>query len=196
MDELRLIRKKIKKQLDKKRYEHTLGVMYTAASMAMRYSCDIEKAMLAGLLHDCAKCFSEEEQVKMCDKYQLLLSDIEYDNPALVHPKLGVYLARTLYQIEDIEVLNAILNHTTGCPDMTLLDKIIYISDFIEPSRNQIPNLKKIRELAFVNIDQALVAVLKSSLVFLEENHQKIDSMTIDTYNYYKNIVNNKQQDN
>lgn len=196
MDELRLIRKKIKKQLDKKRYEHTLGVMYTAASMAMRYSCDIEKAMLAGLLHDCAKCFSEEEQVKMCDKYQLLLSDIEYDNPALVHPKLGVYLARTQYQIEDIEVLNAILNHTTGCPDMTLLDKIIYISDFIEPSRNQIPNLKKIRELAFVNIDQALVAVLKSSLVFLEENHQKIDSMTIDTYNYYKNIVNNKQQDN
>ena len=68
------ISKKLEKKLKPDRYRHTKGVMYTAASMAMRYSCDIEKAMLAGLLHDCAKCFSEEEQVKMCDKYQLLLS--------------------------------------------------------------------------------------------------------------------------
>lgn len=196
MDELRLIRKKIKKQLSKERYEHTLGVMYTAASMAMKYGYDIERALLAGLLHDCAKCFSEEEQIRMCEEYQILLSDIEYENPALVHPKLGVYLARKQYQVEDTEVLNAILNHTTGCPDMKLLDKIIYISDFIEPSRNQIPNLKEIRELAFTNIDQALLAAMKSSLIFLEHNHRKIDPMTTNTYNYYKDIEKSKQQDN
>ena len=113
------IRRKLIAELDKERYEHTLGVMYTAASM------------LAGLLHDCAKCIPGENKIKMCEKYHLNVSEVERENPSLLHAKLGAFLAAKKYHIEDKEIINAIASHTTGHPHMTLLEKIIYIADYI-----------------------------------------------------------------
>lgn len=180
------IRRKLMTELDKERYEHTLGVMYTAASMAMSHDEDVEKALLAGILHDCAKCITSESKLKMCDKYHLNVSDIEKENPGLLHAKLGAFLAAKKYNVEDKDIINAIASHTTGRPGMSLLEKIIYIADYIEPGRRELPNMAVVRKLAFEDIDLCLYRILKDSLVYLHSKNMPIDPMTEKTYDYYK----------
>lgn len=177
-------------ELDTERYEHTLGVMYTAASMAMRYDEDVEKALLAGLLHDCAKCISGENKIKLCNKYHLSVSEVEKKNPSLLHAKLGAFLAAKKYHIKDKDVINAIASHTTGCPNMTLLDKIIYIADYIEPGRKELPNMAEVRKLAFTDINECLYRILEDSLVYLNSKNISVDPMTEKTYLYYKTKLN------
>ena len=116
-EELKQISRKLSKILKKDRYNHTLGVMYTAASLAMCYGADIRKAMTAGLLHDCGKYLSAEEQIRLCRKKNISLTESELEMPALVHAKLGAYLARYEYGITDPDILDAITYHTTGRPD-------------------------------------------------------------------------------
>ena len=152
--EIEKISKKLKKELNEDRYRHTQGVMYTSAALAMRYDVDMRKALLAGLLHDCAKCIPGNKKIEMCEKYNLDITDIERKNPSLLHAKLGAYLAKDKYDIDDEEILIAIQSHTTGRPDMNLLEKIIYIADYIEPGRRELPNMAEVRHLAFENIDE------------------------------------------
>ena len=184
------IRRKLMTELETERYEHTLGVMYTAASMAMRYDEDVEKALLAGLLHDCAKCISGENKIKLCNKYHLSVSEVEKKNPSLLHAKLGAFLAAKKYHIKDKDVINAIASHTTGCPNMTLLDKIIYIADYIEPGRKELPNMAEVRKLAFTDINKCLYRILEDSLVYLNSKNISVDPMTEKTYLYYKTKLN------
>lgn len=183
------IRRKLIAELDKERYEHTLGVMYTAASMAMCHGEDVEQALLAGLLHDCAKCIPGENKIKMCEKYHLNVSEVERENPSLLHAKLGAFLAAKKYHIEDKEIINAIASHTTGHPHMTLLEKIIYIADYIEPGRPELANMEEVRHLAFRNIDECLYRILEDSLEYLNRLSKPIDPMTEKTYNYYKAVL-------
>lgn len=183
------IRRKLIAELDKERYEHTLGVMYTAASMAMCHGADVEQALLAGLLHDCAKCIPGENKVKMCEKYHLNVSEVERENPSLLHAKLGAFLAAKKYHIEDKEIINAIASHTTGHPHMTLLEKIIYIADYIEPGRPELANMEEVRHLAFRNIDECLYRILEDSLEYLNRLSKPIDPMTEKTYDYYKTVL-------
>ena len=183
------IRRKLIAELDKERYEHTLGVMYTAASMAMCYGADVEQALLAGLLHDCAKCIPGENKIKMCEKYHLNVSEVERENPSLLHAKLGAFLAAKKYHIEDKEIINAIASHTTGHPHMTLLEKIIYIADYIEPGRPELANMEEVRHLAFRNIDECLYRILEDSLEYLNRLSKPIDPMTEKTYDYYKTVL-------
>ena len=183
------IRRKLIAELDKERYEHTLGVMYTAASMAMCHGADVEQALLAGLLHDCAKCIPGENKIKMCEKYHLNVSEVERENPSLLHAKLGAFLAAKKYHIEDKEIINAIASHTTGHPHMTLLEKIIYIADYIEPGRPELANMDEVRHLAFRNIDECLYRILEDSLEYLNRLSKPIDPMTEKTYDYYKTVL-------
>ena len=118
--ELTAIRKKLEKKLKEERYIHTLGVMYTAASMAMRHGADVQKAMTAGLLHDCGKYCDVNEQILLCRKHHIKLSDAELEVPALIHARLGAYFAEYEYGITDSEILDAITYHTTGRPAMTI----------------------------------------------------------------------------
>ena len=180
------IKRKVKKQLDKERYQHTLGVAYTAASMAMRYNSDMENAFTAGLLHDCAKCIPNEEKYSMCEKYSIELDDTEKVCPYLVHAKLGAYIAEHTYGIKSAEITDAIRTHTTGCPDMTLLQKIIFTADYIEPNRSEAPDLQKIRVLAFSDLDAAVTEILKDTLGYLDaKDDRPVDPMTKITYDYY-----------
>lgn len=179
------LKKDLKKEMDDSRFEHTLGVMYTCAALAMRYEYDLEKAMLAGLLHDCAKCMPNAKKLKMAEKHHLEISSLERKNPFMLHAKLGAFLAKKKYDIEDEEILNAIRWHTTGRPDMTLLDKIVYVSDYIEPRRDKAPNLPKIRQLAFMDLDQALIKILEDTLGYLGDSAEYVDAMTKKTYDYY-----------
>lgn len=187
---LEQIKKQIHQLQDGARFEHTVGVMYTAAALAMRYGADMEQAMMAGLLHDCAKSYSSEKKISLCNAYGLSISDAEAKNPGLLHAKLGAYMAEHTYEIADQEIIDAIAYHTTGRPDMTLLDKIIYIADYIEPNRNQAPNLESLRQQAFIDIDACLYAILKASLEYLQTRSEVIDPMTEATYLYYKKLRN------
>lgn len=188
---LKKIRKAMEKSQDNKRYEHTLGVTYTAAALAMRYDADIKNAQLAGLLHDCAKCLSDEKLLSICEKHNISMSEIEKRNPFLLHAKVGSYLAMKKYKINDADIIHAILNHTTGRPGMSLLEKILFVSDYIEPGRRQAPNLKEIRKVAFVDLDEALIMILGDTLKYLKSTTGEIDPMTEKTYEYYKQLKDN-----
>ncbi len=180
------LKKKVKKVLDPERYQHTLGVAYTASALAMRYETDIEKAFIAGLLHDCAKCIPNDEKRKLCEEYGISLTETELAVPSLIHAKLGAYLAEHAYGIEDREILDAIRTHTTGEPKMNLLQKIIFTADYIEPNRNTAPNLQEIRQLSFTDLDRAICRILEDTLNYLNKRKDSaIDPATQKTYEYY-----------
>lgn len=183
------IRKTLEKILDEKRFEHTLGVAYTASALAMRYDGNVKKAEIAGLLHDCAKCIDNDKKLSMCQKYNININEFEKKNPFLLHAKLGSFLAMKKFNVNDKDVINAILNHTTGRPEMSLLEKILYVADYIEPNRVQAPNLKEIRKLAFVDLDQAVFEILKDTLCYLESVEDAVDPMTQRTYEYYNSLL-------
>ena len=184
--EVKEIKKKLKKSLDKQRYQHTLGVMYTAGCLAMANGYSIEKAMLAGLLHDCAKCLSTEKKIGLCVKKNIDITEVEIANPGLLHAKAGMVLAEEEYGVKDTDILHAIRVHTTGEADMGLLDKILFVADYIEPRRDKAPNLKEIRKLAFMDLDLALLKILEDTLGYLGDSPEEVDSMTRETYEYYK----------
>lgn len=195
MKEINLERyqKKIKAKLDKERFEHTIGVMYTAGALAMRYEYDVQSAMLAGLMHDCAKCIPNDKKIALCEKNNINITDLERANPFLLHAKLGAFLAMHKYRIRDKEIISSILNHTTGKPNMELLDKIIYIADYIEPRRDKAPHLEERRKTAFIDIDKAMYEILSDTLEFLKDKPGDIDPMTEKAYDYYKQIINAKE---
>ena len=188
---MKKIKKYLKKHLTKERYHHTVGVAYTAMSMAMKYNPQPDnnefmiKAEIAGLLHDCAKCMDNDKKIRICNKNQISYSKIEAENPYLLHGKVGAYIARKEFDILDEDILNAIIWHTTGRPNMSLLEKIIFVADYIEPSRRPIPELNLIRQLAFTDINQAVIKILENTLKYLNEKGNPIDDMTQKTYDSY-----------
>lgn len=190
VDDLDELKEKVRKSQKESRFAHTLGVVETAIQLAKQYQVDVKKAEIAALLHDCAKGLGGHEQLQLCKKYGLIITEAEERNPFLLHAKLGAYLAKADYGIDDEEILDAIRWHTTGRPEMTQLDKIIYIADYIEPNRNQAPNLDEIRHLATLSLDECLYAILKATLAYLETKKDVIDPMTEQTYLYYKKYLN------
>ena len=180
------IQDKLKIALDEPRYEHTVGVMYTAGCMAMAYGYDIKKAMLAGLLHDCAKCMTHEERVSLCEANQVEVTASEHENKAILHAKSGAILAKKEYHITDEEILHAIAVHTTGEPEMNTLDKIIYIADYIEPGRDKAPNLDFIRALAYHDLDACMAQILDDTLNYLHSRGGSIDPATSEAHEFYK----------
>lgn len=188
---MKKIKKYLKKHLTKDRYHHTLGVAYTAVAMAMRYNPDIKnsdfikKAEIAGLLHDCAKCMDNDKKLKICDRNNIPYTEFEASHPYLLHGKVGAYIARTKFDISDEDILQAIAWHTTGRPEMSLLEKIVFIADYIEPARRPIPELDEIRQLAFIDIDKTMEKILLNTLKYLEAKGNPIDKMTQTTYDSY-----------
>lgn len=188
------MQKKLAKYLDENRYEHTLGVMFTCASLAMVHGYDLKDAQAAGLLHDSAKCIPNKKKLKICAEHHIPVSDFEKEHPFLLHAKLGAYIAKTKYNVTDEEILSAITYHTTGKPDMTMLEKIVYIADYIEPARNKAPRLAEIRKLAFEDLDECMYQILKDTLTYLDENPDDVDSATKDAYVYYTTIHEDRQR--
>jgi predicted HD superfamily hydrolase involved in NAD metabolism len=178
-------RKEMQDALKSERFDHTLGVAYTAANMAAIFDADNQKALIAGYLHDCAKNLDHEEQIKICKKNGIEITDVERRNPSLIHAKAGMCLARTKYGIEDEEILNAIRWHTTGHPGMTTLEKIVFIADFIEPNRKPLEHMDIIRKEAFRDLDACMLLILRDTLNYLKNIDKECDSMTQDTYEYY-----------
>ena len=183
------IQNQLRKKQTERRFLHILGVQYTSASLAMRYGADMNKALMAGLLHDCAKHMTADKLIKTCERHGIVITAAEQKSPYLLHAKVGAYLASEKYGVNDREILDAICCHTTGKPAMTLLEKIVFVADYIEPSRNQAPNLEQLRKKSFENIDEAVYLILKQTLAYLYRKKQAVDEQTEVTFNYYKDLV-------
>jgi predicted HD superfamily hydrolase involved in NAD metabolism len=184
MDRAEMV-KKLKSKLTEKRFVHSIGVEYTAATLAFKHGADVEKARIAGLLHDCAKCIPTDEKLKKAKKIGLSINKSEKKNPDLLHGKLGAYIVKEKYGISDKEILSSITYHTTGHPDMCLLDKIIFVADYIEPNRKMIRDLTEIRKEAYEDLDKCVIHILKNTLEYLDKGNAVIDEMTKKTYDYY-----------
>ena len=143
------------------------------------------KALVAGLLHDCAKCIPNDKKLKLCRKNGIEVTPFEEKAPFLLHAKLGAWMAEHEYHVSDPAILSAIACHTTGKPDMSLLDKIVFIADYIEPGRNKAPGLPEIRRLSFTDIDQALIRILSDTLDYLASSNDPIDPATQNVLDYY-----------
>ena len=177
---------KLRDKLPAKRFEHSIGVEYTAGTLAFLYGVDCERAMIAGLLHDCAKYVPNDKKIRKCEKRGIAISECEYQNPELLHAKLSAVYAKEKYGVADEEVLSAIACHTTGKPDMTTLEKIIYIADFIEPNRNMLSEMDIIRKEAYTDLDTCLLHILHNSMNHLCKKGSVVDPLTNETYKYYR----------
>ena len=189
--------KKLRKELDYDRYRHTVGVMFTSAALAMRYGYDLNHAQTAGLLHDCAKCIPNEKKLKLCDKYGLEVTETEKKAPYLLHAKLGSYLAKEKFGVDDPQILGAIRWHTTGKPAMTLLEKIVFMADYIEPMRQKAEILPVVREAAFQDLDHAVYLTLRDTLRYLGKGGaaREVDEMTEKAFQYYEMVMAEKEND-
>lgn len=174
--------------LPRKRYLHSVAVAHLAAAYAVSLGYSPEKALIAGILHDCAKAYSDEQLVADCDKYTISVTEVERRNGFLLHGKLGAFYARTKYFITDEEILSAISYHTTGRPGMTDLEKVVFLADYLEPFRTQPtePALNEIRRIAFQDIDKAVYLALKNTLQYLKETGQETDMTTAETYEEFR----------
>ena len=134
-----------------------------------------------------------KKKLKICAEHHIPVSDFEKEHPFLLHAKLGAYIAKTKYNVADPEILSAITYHTTGKPEMTMLEKIVYIADYIEPARNKAPRLAEIRKLAFEDLDECMYEILKDTLEYLEEDSaDDIEPTSREAYIYYKELHNKR----
>ena len=152
---------KLKTMLKPDRFEHSLGVRDTAVHLAKIFGADEKKAEIAGLLHDNAK--NMDNLYERCRDLEVELDEFEQKTPTLVHAKLGAETAKCEFGISDAEIISAIRWHTVGKPDMTLLEKIIFVADLTEPNR-KFPDLAEIRKISEKNIDEALFMCVEATI--------------------------------
>lgn len=186
--EWKKIEEEVQKVLTKHRFEHTIGVTYTCASLAMCYHYDVTTARVAGLLHDCAKNMSDEELLRECKKANIKINEVEKVSPYLLHGKLGAFYAKEKYGVDSQEIQSAIAYHTTGKENMSVLEMIVFVADYIEPNRKELPRITEIRYAAFQNLEHATSMILENVYQFLKETKDEsaIDPMTKKAYEFYK----------
>lgn len=145
-----------------KRIPHVLGTEQEAIRLAERYGADVEKARVAALLHDCTKKLEMEEQLALCRKYGIQLDELEQQALKLLHAKTGAAVARDVFGVDN-EIYSAIWYHTTGRANMTKLEKIIYLADYMEPSRN-FPGVDRLRKVCYEDLDRGLLLGLEMTI--------------------------------
>lgn len=174
---------KLIQSIGEKRYQHSKRVMEIGLKLAYKYNADIEKTKIAAILHDCGKIADKTKMLKRVDDFGIILDTCMEYNHELLHGPLGCEIARTEYGINDIEILDAIYYHTTGKENMSILDKIIYIADYIESGRS-FEGVEQVREIAFIDIDRSIILAMENTIKFLLENDKLIHPNTIKSRNY------------
>ena len=173
----------LKKNLDDERYEHSIGTAETASELAEKFGLEPQRAYLAGLVHDCAKCLPKAEMLKIMNG--LAVDECEMINPKTYHAPVGAYLARKEFGINDDEILSAVRWHTLGKMNMSEFEKIVFVADKIEPRTRPVEYINKIKpRLAEENgLDMALLECFKGTIKSLADRELKICMSTIDIYN-------------
>lgn len=180
---MNLKEKELKKSIGLFRYEHSLRVLETAVKLNRIFNVDIEKIETAALFHDCGKIGTPKIILNEIIDKKIMISEEDKKSPEVLHSILGRHLAEHKYGIQDKDVLNAIRYHTTGRPNMSILEKIIFLSDYIEPGR-EFEGVTKARELAEKNINESIIYAMKSTVNFLKEKKMYIHKDTLDGLNY------------
>lgn len=182
----------LKENLNEKRYIHTLGTADCAKELAKQFGLNQDKAYLAGLLHDCAKCFSNEKLLDIIHQH-LDVEECEMLNYKTLHAPVSAYIAETEFKITDKEIISAIRWHTLGRLDMTDFEKIVFIADKIEPNTRDKEYSDKIRELLDQDngLNKALLKCYKETIKSLVKRDLKICLLTIEIYNKLQDLVQN-----
>ena len=178
------LREKVLEHLDEHRVAHVAGCESEAVRLAMHWGEDPELAAEAGILHDITKSLSYDEQLQLCEKYGIINNNSELEAPKLLHAKTGAAMARELFGVSDT-VYEAIRWHTTGKPDMSLLEKILYLADYIEPTRD-FEGIDELRELAFSDLDGAMALGLGMTIDEIRRSGREPYVDTLDAYAWYK----------
>jgi len=178
-------------QIGTERYNHSLRVIETAVELGRIYNADIKKVKIAALYHDCGKVGSTDQIMRIAIENNVKLSEEDKKSPETIHTKLGEYIAQHKYHITDEDILNAIKHHTTGRPEMSLLEKIIFIADYIEPKR-EFPGVEKVREESKKDLNKSILTALKNTINYLKSKNEYIHKDTIDACNF---INKNRRSD-
>lgn len=181
----------LKDNLNEKRYIHSIGTAECARELATKFGVDEEKAYVAGLLHDCAKCFSYEESVEISDKY-LSIDEEERNNHKTIHAPVGAYIAENKFGVTDKEMISSIRWHTLGRIDMSDFEKIIFIADKIElrtRTEAYADNIRKVLDEEN-GLNKAMLACYKETIKSLVNRNLRICTATVDIYNKLEEIVN------
>ena len=169
--------------LEPGRIAHVAGCESEAVTLARAWGEDPDAAATAGILHDITKKFRGGEQLNLCRKYGIVYDEVEARNTAVLHARTGAAMARELFHVSP-EIQSAIRWHTTGRPDMTTLEKILYLADYIEPTRD-FPGLGKLRKLAYKDLDGAMALALSMCLDDLRSRGREVYKDTLDAYRWY-----------
>lgn len=180
--EFQWLRERAYAHLKPKRIPHVQGTEQEAIRLAERWGADVENAAEAAILHDITKKLSHDEQLLLCSKYGIMTDSVESVSPKLLHSKTGAALSRDLFGVNDA-VCDAIMYHTTGKPDMSILEKIVYIADYIEPNRS-FDGVEALRELAYRDIDEAVISGLQMSLEEVAQKGTRPHQRTVDALNF------------
>lgn len=183
MMEIEMIKNELKHDLSEKRYVHSLGVADEARKLAEKYGEDPERAYIAGLVHDCAKEVPPEDMEGILKtRYGITVDSMSRLTPKILHGVLGACEAQRRFGIYDPEILAAVKYHTTGKGNMSMLEKIIYIADYIEPNRD-FDGVEHLRHLAYKNIDEAIIKGIDDTILDLVERGLLLHPDTIHARN-------------
>ncbi|MBC8590809.1 bis(5'-nucleosyl)-tetraphosphatase (symmetrical) YqeK [Wansuia hejianensis] len=173
------------RDIGQKRLDHSLRVADIAKELGSIYGANLEKINIAALLHDCGKYLDKYNLLKIANEFGIILDEIMMKNLELIHAPLGSKIAKTKYGVTDVDVLNAIKYHTTGRENMSLLEKIIFISDYIEPGRS-FPGVEEVRKLAYIDINKSVLTAMDNTLKFLIDTNKLISIETVKARNFMK----------
>ncbi len=183
MQDLNSIMDWLKNNISTKRYIHSVNVSTTAAKLAEFYGCDAKKAGIAGLVHDCARELDMQELLNCLTAEGIAADALTLSVKELLHGPAAVHICRKVFGIEDEEILSAVRYHTTGRENMSLLEKMLYLSDFIEPSRS-FDGVEEVRGLAFGKLDEAILLAIDLSIRYIMSKNGLIHVDTILSRNH------------
>lgn len=189
---LEAIEQKLAAMLTPTRYTHSLGVMETAVAMAQRFGADVEKARLAGLLHDCAKDIDYDKMIPLCRELGVELDPVKQEQKGLIHADLGAKMLETEFGITDPDIIGAVKYHTLGRENMTDLEKILYLADMTEPNRRAYDGLSELRELCKTNLNCAMLFGLERSIDHIRHKRKKLHSQTLAAQQYFLTLCKEK----
>ena len=183
------MRRELQRRLKRSRFAHSIGVANTAVALAKKFGVDETQAYVAGLLHDCAREFENDELPAEAQRRGIEVGEVERALPLLLHAYIGAQMVAEVYGVDDAQIQQAIYRHTVGAANMTALDKIIYFADMIEPNRNY-PGVEKLRALAeTAELDEILLTALSESIIFVVQKNSLVHPSTVAARNFL--LLNN-----
>ena len=176
---------------DEKRRPHVVGTAETARTLAEQWGEDPDTARRAGILHDITKALNKKEQLHICEKYAMMPTQFQIDNPKLLHAVTGAIIAGEIFG-ESEAIVSAIRWHTTGRAYMSVLEKILYIADYMEPHRD-FPGVEELRDLVWDDLDAAVWRGLDQSVCYLRRLGRLVDPDSLEAWHYYRKLTERSQ---